>query len=47
MRVILERAKKETAYTNPKGKTRYRTTKKELKLVIPKEDRSWKYKYIK
>ncbi|AWP29483.1 hypothetical protein [Paenibacillus sp. Cedars] len=46
MRVILERAKKETAYTNPKGKTRYRTTKKELKLAIPKEDRDWKYKYI-
>ncbi|XID92243.1 hypothetical protein ACF3MZ_27875 [Paenibacillaceae bacterium WGS1546] len=46
MRVILERAKKETAYTNPKGKTRYRKTKKELKLAIPKEDRNWKYKYI-
>ncbi|WP_340013693.1 hypothetical protein [Paenibacillus sp. FSL K6-1318] len=46
MRVILERAKKETAYINPKGKIRYRTTKKELRFAIPKEDRNWKYKYI-
>ncbi|ASA25693.1 hypothetical protein [Paenibacillus donghaensis] len=46
MRVILERAKKETAYTTPKGKTRYRTTKKELKNAISKEDRNWRYKYI-
>ncbi|MFC3749529.1 hypothetical protein [Paenibacillus sp. GCM10012306] len=45
MRVILERAKKETAYTTPKGKTRYRTTKKELKNAISKEERNWKYKY--
>jgi len=46
MRVILERAKKATAYTNPKGKIRYRTTKKELKIAIPKEDHNWRYKYI-
>jgi hypothetical protein len=46
MRVILERAKKETEYTTPKGKTRYRTTKKELKNAISKEDRNWRYKYI-
>jgi len=46
MRVILERAKKETAYTNQKGKIRYRTTKKALKHAIPKEEHNWKYKYI-
>ena len=46
MRVILERAKKETAYINPKGKTRYRTTKKELKRAIPKEDNNWRYSYV-
>ncbi|WP_127587743.1 hypothetical protein [Paenibacillus koleovorans] len=44
-RIILERAKKETAYTDTKGKTRYQTTKKELNRAIPKEDRNWRYKY--
>ncbi|MNC33822.1 hypothetical protein D3C75_822310 [compost metagenome] len=46
MRVILERAKKKTAYENPKGKTRYRTTKKMLKNAIPKEDQNWRYNYV-
>lgn len=45
MRVILERAKEETAYINEKGKTRYRSSKNELRKAIPKEDRSWRYTY--
>lgn len=47
MRIILERAKNETAYTNEKGKTRFRTTKKALKNAIPKENNNWRYTYTK
>lgn len=47
MRVILERAKNETAYTNEKGKISFRTTKKALKNAIQKVDRRWRYSFTK
>lgn len=47
MRVILERAKKESAYINNKGKTCYRTSKKDLKESIPKVERLWRYTYTR
>lgn len=47
MRVILERAKNESAYTNEKGKIRYNTTKKALKNAIKKEDRRWRYSFTR
>jgi len=44
-RVILERKKQETKYTNDAGKTRYGVTKKELEEAIPKDEKSWRYDY--